>query len=39
MEIVGLWRGTAAINSITIYPAGGNFASGSTLTLYGITAA
>jgi hypothetical protein len=39
MAIVGLWRGTAAINSITIYPAGGNFASGSTLTLYGIAAA
>ena len=37
--IVGLWRNTSAINSITVLPAGGNFKAGSTLTLYGIAAA
>jgi len=36
--VVGLWRSTAAINSITIY-AGDTFASGSVVTLYGIKAA
>ena len=33
---VGLWRNTAAINSIKISNDGGGFASGSTFTLYGI---
>jgi hypothetical protein len=37
---VGLWRNTAAINSITIINLGsGGFATGSTFTLYGIKAA
>lgn len=37
--VVGLWRSTAAINSILIYPGGGTFNSGSTFSLYGIKAA
>ena len=39
--IVGLWRNTTAINSITIKEAGGsvNLKAGSTFTLYGIAAA
>lgn len=36
---VALWRSTAAINSIKIYPDSGNFDTGSTFTLYGIKAA
>jgi hypothetical protein len=37
MANVGLWRATpAAITSITLTGGGGNFASGSTFTLYGI---
>ena len=34
-----LWRNTAAINSVLIYPQSGNYAAGTTLTLYGIAAA
>lgn len=36
--IVGLWKSTSAINSITIFPSAGNFTS-ATATLYGISAA
>lgn len=36
--VVGLWRNTAAINSITIVSTG-NLPTGSTFTLYGIKAA
>jgi hypothetical protein len=34
--LAGLWSNTAAITSITLYPATGNFAQYSTATLYGI---
>lgn len=33
---VGLWRSTSAISSISIYPLGDTFKSGTTATLYGI---
>lgn len=36
---VGLWRSTAAITSIKLLLTGGNFASGTTATLYGIASA
>jgi hypothetical protein len=37
---VGIWRSTAAINSITMFSDGGSFiAAGTTFTLYGIAAA
>jgi hypothetical protein len=35
--IVGMWRNTAAITSIRIFPNTDNFASGSTFTIYGIS--
>ncbi len=34
-----LWRNTAAITSVKVFPISGNMASGSTFTLYGIKAA
>jgi hypothetical protein len=37
--IVGLWRNTAAINSITFFQPSFNFNVGSTFTIYGIKAA
>ena len=36
---VGLWRSTAAINTIAIIPQAGNLNAGSTATLWGIKAA
>ena len=39
MAIVGLWRSTAAINSITCYVTSGSYNAGVTFTLYGIKAA
>ncbi len=35
---VGLWRSTSAINTIELYSSAGNFAVGSTFSLYGIKA-
>lgn len=37
--IVGLWRSTAAITSITVNSDSNNFAIGSTFTLYGVKSA
>jgi hypothetical protein len=37
--IVGLWRNTAAITSVTVFGSDFDLASGTTLTLYGIAAA
>ena len=36
--VVGLWRSTAAINQIKIYPSNNSFEVGSTFSLYGIKA-
>jgi hypothetical protein len=36
---VGLWRNTAAISTILLYPSTGNFNTGTTATIYGIAAA
>jgi hypothetical protein len=36
---VGLWRNTSAITTIAVLPNSGNFAAGTTATLYGILAA
>ena len=36
---VGLWRNTAAITSITLFPTSGTYSTGSTFTLYGIASA
>jgi hypothetical protein len=35
---VGLWRSTAAITSLTIFPSAGTLNTGSTFTVYGIAA-
>jgi len=37
--IVGLWRSTSAITSVTVRPSGGFMKSGTVLSLYGIKAA
>lgn len=37
--IVGLWRSTAAINTITLSLNASNYASGTTVTLYGVKSA
>jgi hypothetical protein len=39
MAVVGLWRNTAAITSITYSTSANTFATGSTFTLYGIKSA
>lgn len=36
---VGLWRSTAAITSLRLFPSGGNFNTGTIATIYGIAAA
>jgi hypothetical protein len=36
---VGLWKSTSAITAVKLYPAAGNFTTGSTFTLYGIASA
>ena len=36
VRTVGLWRSTSVITSVQLFPATGNFATGTTATLYGI---
>ena len=36
--IVGCWRNTSAITSVTVRPSGGNMKTGTVLSLYGIAA-
>ena len=38
-NIVGLWRSTSAITSVTVLPNSGTYSTGTTATLYGIKAA
>lgn len=33
----GMWRSTAAITQLTVFPASGNFVAGSRITIYGLT--
>lgn len=35
-RVVGLWRNTSAVTSVTLYTTANNFATGTTATLYGI---
>ena len=37
--VVGLWRSTSAINTVSVIGGGGDWVAGSTFTLYGIKAA
>jgi len=39
ISVVGLWRSTAAINSIKVFVSGTTIAAGCTFTIYGIKAA
>ena len=38
-NIVGLWRSTSAITSVTVLPNSGTYSTGTTATLYGIKSA
>ena len=38
-EVMGLWRNTAAITSVSLTPISGSYATGSMFTLYGIASA
>lgn len=38
-NVVGLWRDTSAITSVTVLPNSGTYSTGTTATLYGIKAA
>jgi len=39
VALVSLWRSTAAINTVSIFPSSGNLQTGTTATLYGIKGA